>query len=252
MSNIYLFDVDGTLTDAKCKIEATFADEFLSWMHDKEVYIVSGGSFERIIDQLGLDIMNKVAGVFACMGNIFYNRIEHINPPKYDEWEIVYENKFKAPRGLYKDLIRLVDDSEFYNKTGKHYEERVGMVNFSIVGRNAGTVERNQYSNYDAEFNERARIVEILKDKYPKLDFVVGGAVSIDIFNKGSDKSQIVNKYFKEAIRTNQVIFVGDRVDFPGNDYALAEKLNRRKNGKVFKVDTWQDTQKLLKTEPFA
>ena len=61
-----------------------------------------------------------------------------------------------------------------------------------------------------------------------------------------------MNKYFKEAIRTNQVIFVGDRVDFPGNDYALAEKLNRRKNGKVFKVDTWQDTQKLLKTEPFA
>ena len=109
MSDIYLFDVDGTLTDAKCKIENSFADEFEAWMDNKEVYIVSGGSFERIIDQLGMNIMSKVEGVFACMGNIFYSKIEHINPPKYEEWEIVYENKFKAPRGLYKDLIKLVD-----------------------------------------------------------------------------------------------------------------------------------------------
>ena len=50
MSDIYLFDVDGTLTDAKCKIENSFADEFEAWMDNKEVYIVSGGSFERIID----------------------------------------------------------------------------------------------------------------------------------------------------------------------------------------------------------
>jgi hydroxymethylpyrimidine pyrophosphatase-like HAD family hydrolase len=252
MSSIYLFDVDGTLTDAKCKIENSFANELETWMDDKEVYIVSGGSFERIIDQLGTNIMSKVSGVFACMGNIFYSRIEHINPPKYEEWEIIYENKFKTPRGLYKDLNKLVDESEFYNKTGRHYEERVGMVNFSIVGRNANTAARNQYSNYDAEFNERVRIVEVLKEKYPKLDFVVGGAVSIDIFNKGNDKSQIVNKHFKEAIRSNKVVFVGDRVDFPGNDYALANKLKKRKNGKVLKVDSWQDTQKLLKTEPFT
>ena len=252
MSDIYLFDVDGTLTDAKCKIENSFADEFEAWMDNKEVYIVSGGSFERIIDQLGMNIMSKVEGVFACMGNIFYSKIEHINPPKYEEWEIVYENKFKAPRGLYKDLIKLVDESEFYNKTGRHYEERVGMVNFSIVGRNADIAARNQYTSYDAEFSERARIVEILKEKYPKLDFVVGGAVSIDIFNKGSDKSQIVKKYFKEAIKTNKTIFVGDRVEFPGNDYALANALEKYKNGEVFKVNSWRDTQKLLKTKAFA
>ena len=55
MSDIYLFDVDGTLTDAKCKIENSFADEFEAWMDNKEVYIVSGGSFERIIDQLGMN-----------------------------------------------------------------------------------------------------------------------------------------------------------------------------------------------------
>ena len=75
MGSIYLFDVDGTLTPAKEKIDPHFEKEFLKWMQDKEVYIVSGGSFLRIIDQLGRRIVKKSHGVFSCMGNIFYEHI---------------------------------------------------------------------------------------------------------------------------------------------------------------------------------
>ena len=71
MSDIYLFDVDGTLTVAKQKIDPKFQNQFLKWMDDKEVYIVSGGTFERILNQVGTDVLNKTSGVFACMGNIF-------------------------------------------------------------------------------------------------------------------------------------------------------------------------------------
>ncbi len=39
MANIYLFDVDGTLTPAKEKIDPRFAKAFLTWMKNKEVYI---------------------------------------------------------------------------------------------------------------------------------------------------------------------------------------------------------------------
>lgn len=68
------FDVDGTLTPAKSRVDNKFSKQFLNWMANKEVYIVSGGSFVRIIDQLGLDIVGKTSGVFACMGNIFIDR----------------------------------------------------------------------------------------------------------------------------------------------------------------------------------
>ena len=98
MSDIFLFDVDGTLTVAKQKMVATFQKDFLEWMDDKEVYIVSGGTFERILNQVGTDVLNKTSGVFACMGNIFLQRADLVNESGYSEWQIVYENKFSIKK----------------------------------------------------------------------------------------------------------------------------------------------------------
>ena len=252
MSNIYLFDVDGTLTPAKSKIDDAFAKEFLSWMNNKEVYIVSGGSFVRLVEQLGLDIIDRVRGVFACMGNIFYQKRDQINPSKISEWDIIYENKFIPPRNLYRSLNSYVAKSDYHTKTGKHHEARIGMVNFSIVGRNANKEQRLQYEQYDLVTGERKRITDRLRKKYPELDFVIGGAVSIDIFNKGKDKSQIIDRYFKESLISNQIHFVGDRIPYPGNDSALAESLQSNENGFAYEVDNWKDTSKLLKSKPFA
>ena len=252
MSNIFLFDVDGTLTPAKCKAEPDFARHFLKWIDDKEVYIVSGGSFVRIIDQLGTEIVDKTGGVFACMGNIFYQRREQINSSGMNEWEIVYENKFVPPKNLYRSLNSYVAKSDYHTKTGNHHEVRVGMLNFSIVGRNATMEQRSQYAAYDAERGERERIAGKLRKKYPEMDFVIGGAVSMDIFNRGNDKSQVIPRYFEEALESNQIHFVGDRIPSPGNDFALAEKLRTHKNGYAYEVESWKDTAELLKTKPFV
>ena len=252
MGTIYLFDVDGTLTPSKANIIPSFENFFKEWMEGKEVYIISGGSFDRIIGQLGDEITNKCEGVFACMGNIFLQRRELVNPTGFNEWEIIYENSFKAPRGFYKSLKEEVNNSPYPIKTGRHHEGRVGMVNFSIVGRNANPTQRAEYAAYDAEHLERHAIVERLKEKYPKIDFVIGGAVSMDIFNIGNDKSQVVERYFEEALQHNKIVFVGDRIAFPGNDYALATALRQHPNGAAYEVESWQDTAKLLKTEAFA
>ena len=126
------------------------------------------------------------------------------------------------------------------------------MMNFSIVGRNANKTERKSYEHWDAENRERRTIVQKLQEKYPSLDFVIGGAVSIDIFNKGNDKAQVIPRYFAEALEHNQIHFVGDRIPFPGNDYSLAEVLREHPNGAAHEVESWKDTVELLKTEPFA
>ena len=252
MSSIYLFDVDGTLTAPKIKIDPTFAIEFVRWMEDKEVYIVSGGSFIRIIDQLGAPITDKVRGVFACLGNIFYQRREQVNYSGMNEWEIIYENKFDAPKNLTRTLNSCVSKSDYHTKTGNHHEVRAGMLNFSIVGRNASQNQRKEYAAYDAEHGERVQLVNKLKSRYDQLDFVIGGAVSIDIFNRGNDKSQIIERYFYEAIEHNRIHFVGDRIAFPGNDYSLAIALEQHPNGHAYEVETWEDTVKLLKTDAFA
>ena len=252
MSKIYLFDVDGTLTHAKQKIDPTFAKDFKAWMVGKEVYIVSGGSFVRIINQLGLDITERCSGIFACMGNVFYQKIDSINETGYSEWETVYENRFVPPKGLYRDLDSLVKTSEYHTKTGLHYEERVGMINFSVVGRNATIEQRHEYSEYDQVEKEREEIVSLLKSRYATLDFAIGGAVSIDIFNTGNDKSQIIDKYFNEAVEHNEIVFYGDRIAYPGNDYPLAHALSQFSNARSIEVNCWEDTRDSLLASQFA
>ena len=252
MKTIYLFDVDGTLTPAKTRIDSNFSNDLSTWIEGKEVYIVSGGSYERIIDQLGVSIVDKMAGVFACMGNIFYQKYDSGQHGQYSEWKLIYENKFKAPRGFYKQLDSVVRESSYDSKAIHHYEERVGMVNFSIVGRAATQSQRKAYADYDAMEKEREQIVKVLSKRYKSLDFVIGGAVSIDIFNNGNDKSQIIDKHFKDTIKTHKIAFVGDRIPAGGNDYALAEKLRKHPNGGAYEVGSWQDTAKLLKTPPFT
>lgn len=252
MSAVYLFDVDGTLTPAKSIIDQAFAKQFLRWCRGREVYIVSGGSFMRILNQIKRPILEQMHGVFACMGNAYYKNLYNTEDG-YSTWQRLYENKFVIDKKeeFLSDLDWIVKDSPFHIKTGKHYEERVGMLNFSVVGRNATMEQRKIYEDYDAKFNERQKIVEKLSKKYKDIDFVVGGAVSIDIFNKGNDKSQVI-KQLEGALKVHQVIFVGDRITFPGNDYSLAKVLREHTNGHAIEVESWKDTAKLLSTDLFA
>ena len=252
MSSIYLFDVDGTLTPAKSKITPLFKKQFHNWMREKEVYIVSGGTFVRIADQLGLDIINMTHGIFPCMGNMMYQKRDQINENGYSEWDIVYENKFNGAKNLIRSLNSYVLKSDFSIKTGTHWEKRPGMMNFSIVGIDATPEQRQKFKEWEGDLGERKRIVEKLGKKYPELYFVIGGAVSIDIFDKGNDKSQVIPRYFADALEHNQIHFVGDRIPAPGNDHTLAQALREHPNGHAYEVETWEDTAELLKTEPFA
>ena len=249
---IYLFDVDGTLTPAKSKIDREFAKQFLAWSKGRTVYIVSGGSFMRILNQVGRPILDQMSGVFACMGNAYYSKRTN-RADGYSEWDKVYENKFtiKKKQQFFDDLDWIVKDSPFHIKTGRHYEERVGMLNFSIVGRNATMEQRKVYEEYDAKFREREKIVEKLSKKYKGIDFVIGGAVSIDIFNEGNDKSQVMSHLGSE-LNDRCVVFVGDRIPFPGNDHSLAAALHKHPNGHAIEVEDWRDTAKLLTTNLFA
>lgn len=244
MRKIYLFDVDGTLTPPKQKAVEIFRRQFFEWVKDKEVYLVSGGSFVRLTEQLSPEVMDSIEGVFACMGNVYYRR-------KKDEpraWYHEYEHKFEPSKELLSDLDLAVADSKYPTKTGMHYENRTGMVNFSIVGMGATQEQRDKYTAYDAEHKERQAIVKELRKKHPKCDFVIGGAVSIDIFNKGRDKSQVIREHFKNLSQDVIIHFVGDRIEYPGNDYAIAEAVRKRAYGNVHPVESWKDTAVLLKS----
>ena len=73
--------------------------------------------------------------------------------------------------------------------------------------------------------------------------------MSIDIYPKGYDKSQILKYIEKIEPDTDEYIFIGDRTMEGGNDYPLAKLLKDkdRPYGYAYQTEGWEHTMKLLK-----
>jgi|TARA_B110000902_G_scaffold226096_1_gene264502 phosphomannomutase len=223
----YLFDVDGTLTSARTVIDKDFKKFFGNWItkirgQGDAVFLVTGSDKLKTVEQVGLDIYRCVNGVYQNCGNQLFIR-NHLTK----------ESKWKMGSHLHLDLLVIADESICAKKvTGVNLEERIGMVNFSTLGKDATTSQREKYYEWDKISGERKRITELLSLRYPKLEFVVGGKVSIDIFPKGKDKSQILKDM------TGKTIFFGDMCSKGGNDYSIAMKSDI-----YHQVKGWKDTR---------
>ena len=48
MRKVYIFDVDGTLTPSRIKMNKEFKEFFLEWAKGKKYYLVSGSNIEKM------------------------------------------------------------------------------------------------------------------------------------------------------------------------------------------------------------
>jgi phosphomannomutase len=134
-------------------------------------------------------------------------------------------------------------ESTFPLRTGLHIENRTGMVNYSIVGRNATMGERKLYASYDNEHNERNKIASEFNNLFPNLQATVGGETGIDIAPRGNDKSQILRDFDPN----DELHFFGDAMHKEGNDYPLKRKIIDNNLGMCYTVIDWKHTWELLK-----
>jgi len=229
MEKIYLFDVDGTLTPPRRPMTSEFHIFFREWIKKKKVYLVSGSDYDKLQEQLAQEILKTVTGVFGCMGSTF-----HIGGHSLSRKE------FKPTQALLDFLEKKLDHSRYVLRTGNHIEQRTGMVNFSIVGRNALPAERGAYHSYDMQEKERECIAGEINETFSSLEATVGGEISIDIYPKGGDKSQIL-----KHIPLGEYVFFGDKTMPGGNDHALASALESQ-NHQVYPVSTYKETWDIL------
>jgi len=222
----FVFDVDGTLTASRQRIDPEFAEWFLRFVKNNTVYLASGSDYAKTLEQVGEKICNAVAGVFSCAGNAFY---------------VAGQEQYANPLELTPDelsrLNRLLDESLFPVRTGQHIEMRPGLCNFSVVGRGATLEQRRSYVLYDSQVHERQAIAHTINRQFPRLEATVAGETGVDIYLRGRDKSQI-------ADRVAPFVFFGDKIEPGGNDYTIALRA-----AVYFKVSSWQETFNLLKHE---
>jgi phosphomannomutase len=228
---IYMFDVDGTLTPSRGKIDPAFHDWFLDFCNSNPVFLVTGSDKPKTVEQIGSDIFNACIKVYNCSGNEVWKGDKRIH---YNSWTLPDD----AREWLIKELLT----SEYKYRTGNHIEERTGMVNFSVVGRNANSEQRADYFNYDCSTEERASIASRFEEQFPELSAKVGGETGIDLFPYGSDKSQVLNDF--SSIELGFISFYGDRCDPAGNDYPIALLLGK---DQTYHVRDWHETWDLLR-----
>lgn len=228
----YIFDIDGTLTPSRSRMDKSFANWFEHFATHNAVYLVTGSDRPKTLEQIGDAIYNLAVRVYQCSGN--------------DVWEQdtnIYTNEFTISDELRSDLEHLLKASKFHSKTGNHIEERPGACNFSIVGRNCSLEDRFLYRQWDEDKSERETIAQTLREKYSDIQFLIAGETGIDICPKNSDKSQIIKDF---DLAADNIYFFGDKMEPGGNDYELAFSLAT--SGKIIhQVKDWKDTWEKLK-----
>ena len=237
MDKVFIFDVDGTLTPSRLPMTQDFTIFFSLWSMNNPFYLVTGSDLKKTKEQVPWYILERAKAVFTCCGNEMWKNNEQI-----------YRNEFKPSQDLIDFLWDKVNNSMYPIRIGNHIEDRETMVNFSVVGRDCSQEQREEYYIWDKTSHERKKIAKQIKEQWNELDAVIGGEISIDIYPKGKDKSQVLNIIEQERLsKTDKYIFIGDGINNKGNDWALAELMLTKKDYcSSYQTSGWKETKKIL------
>ena len=227
----FIFDVDGTLTPSRQRIDEEFLSFFFGFTFNNEVYLVTGSDREKTLEQITPELYYNFERVYNCSGSDVYEGDKNVYR---SEWELPLD----VERFLYDEL----DYSSFPLRNGNHIERRPGGVNFSILGRDKDPfLGREEYMRWDKDTNEREDIAHRLKSAFPGLSIALGGQTGLDIGPYGSDKSQILRDFSQD----DELHFFGDRMEKGGNDHSLGEAV-KEMGGYPHHVKNWEDTRTQL------
>ena len=227
----FLFDVDGTLTPHRQEMTDEFKSLFircLSRDHKRghKIFLVTGSDKEKTIEQVGKQIWLAVDGCYQNSGNQLYQH-----------GKLIKESNWAASGGLKSSITNHIKSSCWNGTAGCNIEHRIGMLNFCTIGRECTQEQREYYYEWDQQWKERKFIVEQLSNDYPDIDFAIGGRISIDVYPKGRDKSQVLEDM------EGEVFFVGDNCGEGGNDHPIHSKLDIFHS---FWVKDYKETMRML------
>jgi len=238
MDRIFIFDIDGTLTPSRLRMTEEFAKFFDKWSEKNKYYLVTGSDLDKTKEQLPIAYIDRAEAIFTCCGNQMWR-----------DDELIYNNKFTPPESLIEHLEEKIKYSKYYHRAGNHIEDRGSMLNFSVVGRDCTQEQREDYFKWDKQTNERKNISNDIKSTWTKLDAVIGGQISIDIYPKGSDKSQVLDIIKQERlVEPDEYIFIGDGIENGGNDYPLAELMDNTEICDWYHTKGWEHTKEILES----
>ncbi|VBB30306.1 unnamed protein product [Acanthocheilonema viteae] len=177
-ATILLFDVDGTLTLPRQKMDPAMSNFLMEVHKTVPLAIVSGSDLPKVVEQLGENLED--GKILTCTNRKILSRFNYV----------FCEN----------GLVGVSKGTTFPVQ---------GMLNLSPIGRCCTQEERLQFVAYDKEHGVRQKFVKRLQDFTEgwNLNVCIGGQISIDVFPCGWDKTyclQFLNDF-------HTIHFFGDR-----------------------------------------
>ena len=232
-----LFDMDGTLTDARQPITPDVVAALSQTTNGIKRHLVTGSDMSKIEEQIPNNIMLSLfSRIYACNGTKVFNcdiDMDDENLPI--EPELIHKVTLKDHYSeadlnhIINVLLQTAYKTHTKIKTGTFVEWRDSQINFSVVGRNCTLAQREDYVEWDNKSGERRKIIDKLRKEFKGwgLSFRLGGQISIDITREGWDKSYAFENMMESP---NQCIFFGDKICKDGNDFDIAMKCFKYHN----------------------
>jgi phosphomannomutase len=248
---VVAFDLDDTLAVSKSQIDNRMAKLLAQLLTHVDVCVISGGRFEQFESQvlrhldLGEEVRQRLHLMPTC-GTRYYRWID-------GGWSLVYAEDLSEEA---KDRIVsvLVEGAKALGiwepePWGEIIEDRGSQVTFSALGQRAPVDAKYAW---DPDGAKKAALRDYAAARLPDLEVRSGGSTSVDVTKKGVDKAYGMGKLMGQlGLTTEEVLFVGDRLDEGGNDYPVKAMGIR-----CVAVTRWQDTadyvERLLTTLPAA
>jgi phosphomannomutase len=237
MSRLFLFDMDGTLTEPRQVIEREMINKLLSLMKVSKVGIVTGSDYDYVIEQC-LPLFEE--GVLDP--NLFENlTLYPCNGTKIFKWstaELKYKEAYSVNMIgalgqdnynaiLSKCLEYQTSISTIYRLpyTGTFLHYRGSMLNWCPIGRVANADQRSTWIEEDRHHKIRehfhSRLVSDMKNADIQASVTLGGSTSFDIYPTGWDKTYVLNH-----VDNCKLIFMGDKCKPGGNDHTIYTALD--------------------------
>lgn len=234
---LFLFDVDGTLTESRQKIEQKVVD-MLRELHshpDCVLGLVGGSDYKKIVEQV--QHPELFTYMFCENGTVGYKD----NKMFYEESIVKFLGEDKLKRFV-NYCLKYIADLDIPKKRGTFVELRKGLINVSPIGRNCSLEDRYDFIDYDNKNGVlktfQAHLIKEFSDYDMK--FAIGGQTSVDCFPKAWDKTNCL-KHLEGLFK--EILFFGDRIDEGGNDY----EIYRDKRVKGHAVKDPDDTIRIVK-----
>ena len=225
--DIVLFDMDGTLTEARKPFASFLSSPLWSLGQVADIGIVTGSDLNYVQEQLHDLIENH--SLRYCLHILPCNGTKYLTPPDnadgFHTMKHIAQMEKQIGKDKYRKLLEILiqlqlDVSDFDIPLSGHFiSARGSMINWCPIGRNANDKQRRYFKKFNKKVNLRRQMfmkLRLLLDSNDMQDITVklGGDTSFDIYPEGWDKT-----YALRHFGDRNVWFVGDRARSPkGNE----------------------------------